>query len=170
MHIRFNRQCAQYCRTDASRDAIAHQHDSYRSRRGRSPRDDRVHTLRDPYVSLSAIPQRYLHLRLEHLRAVPLELHSGVSHDLDLPYGDSGGLEIHRGGTSTEKSRVVQQQAHLSHDRLRLCVLPDTLHTALHQHRSEAASGNVRRTRDGRKSNKTATDGQQHGHVSRTRD
>lgn len=170
MHIRLDRQCAEYRRADASRDAVAHQHDPHRPRRGRSPRDDRVHTLRDPHVPLPTFPQRHLHLRLEHLRAVPLELHSGVSHDLYLPHGHPGGLEVHRGGAPAEKSRVVQQQAHFSHDRLRLRVLPDTLHTALHQHRGEAASGNVGRAGDSRESNETPADGQQHGRVSRTRD
>lgn len=150
VYIRLDRQSPQHRRVDAPRDAVAHQHDPHRPRRGRSLCDDRVHSLRDPHVPLSALPQRQVHLQLEHVRAVPLELRPGVSHDLDLPDRHARGLAVHRGRTSSKESRVVQRQAHLAHDRPGVSVLPVAMHTALHRDRGEAADGTIGQAREHR--------------------
>lgn len=131
VYIRLDRQPSQHRCANASRDAVTHQHDPHRSRRGRSLCDDRVHSLRDPHVSLSALPQRQVHLRLERVRAVPLDLRPSVSHDLDLLDRHAGDLAVHRGRASSKKSRMVQRKAHLSHDHLSLPVLPVALHTSV---------------------------------------
>ena len=77
LYLRLDRQRFKHSRSDTAWNAIADQHHFNRTGHSGFARDDRLHTIRDPFLPVSAIEEGHLHLWMDHFRPVSFEFRAG---------------------------------------------------------------------------------------------